>query len=266
MDGDRKMPESYAPYVFADSNPVVFSDPTGRFTLVEITSVQMHQGTLRQAFRQFATNEFKQQIRSQIESAVEDFIGQTLLSYIPGGSLVHEFVRLAGGDFSEAGRKFEKEVQDDSVRVGGVNLYFRPGVNEDTGQITFPGTPISDLQSGITRNPREMRGQRRPDYMISTDAMDVLKSGGGKSWVIGDLKLSASTMLNTYRGDDGQLKAIANNARNHSNTKVALWIVAGIRGAGKRVHTSDKGVIKAIRNLMQKRGLDSGYIPLILSF
>ena len=276
-EGDRRIPESLSPYAFANGNPLVFSDPSGSFTIVEMTTGIQMQGTIRQAVTSFAQNYGKDQARDMITDAVSDWLSKSFLSYVPGGAYLQSLINLAGtvpgNTAARAGGLFENDFligADQTTRPtemndGGIDMYLGPGINEK-GQPIDDGVTLSAFWGAGTANLSSDKGVRRPDFVISgVKPSETTESS--QAYIIGELKLSASALLNTYKKDDGQLRAILNYAASRVYPKVALFIVAGFKTPGTRAaKRTDQSIIASIRALLNKKSIKvDGVIPILIA-
>ena len=75
-------PESFHPYVFANSNPQIFSDPTGKFTLVGINMSLGIQNSL-QGIRSVSLHLLKNYIKDKIGQAITRALLKAVVHLLP---------------------------------------------------------------------------------------------------------------------------------------------------------------------------------------
>src|SRR5690606_28517050 len=104
---DFREPESLNRYLFANSNPYLFADPSGRFTLVSVNISINIQATLQtiaiQIAKDYLIDKARSVIGSMILSALKNFTA--LNSFNPWG-----FIGVTNP--AEAGRIWEQKVQN----------------------------------------------------------------------------------------------------------------------------------------------------------
>ncbi|NER00649.1 MAG: hypothetical protein F6K30_28805 [Cyanothece sp. SIO2G6] len=257
-------PESSNPYQFVYNNPIINSDPTGLFTIVELNSAQHGQDILQtiqiqtgKAAREYLIDSAKEVVNNAAISA--------LRSYIPfdpseiWGAVSHlsgkERVIAAGTEF---GRRSNRDInslfQADENFLDYIHLAVP--IDKTTGEPRGNGLHIRRWNQPEPYSP----GYPRPDFLIkSTTPQDMSK----RSLLVGDFKLSVKTMVDEYQQGGrkhNQWLAIVNHARNYGlRTTGFFTIYSGTSVENEHIRRGayQRGVVAVILSLVSKRGLRS---------
>ncbi|MEM6332223.1 MAG: putative Ig domain-containing protein [Planctomycetota bacterium] len=214
--------ERFNPFMFANQNPMVFSDPTGGKSLAEINITQAINNA-QLALKQQGIQAARREIVNTLREVAVDALADQLVGFIP----IPEFARFAANQDTarEAGNEFHDGLDRlfESVPFA-ENAYLEPVVSVN-------GEPKTDgLNAGSGDGGRGRRGgSRNPDVIFRTE-----KSGPftGKdeepSWLIGEFKLRVATVYNDYfrekprANKPEQWKAISNYSKKYSFAPIAL--------------------------------------------
>jgi RHS repeat-associated protein len=248
-DGSTKVPETLNPYVFARNNPLIYSDPSGEFSLLDIdltAAINFTLQTIRTAAINYARNKARSYIGGVLGQQISDFLG----AYLPDELNPDRLKHIKGGTaLEQLGRGFFCEL------FGNSYVHFEVGVQEKDGKPVDNGLDCSERN----RLPEIRPGVRRPDLIFGYD--DPISADGKprKMWIIGEVKIRRSTLYQ-YTRDPGQLDAILRYARNHTYVRTAVFITFT---GGKKKHADDARMF--IRNRAIKRGafaiiVSPGYI------
>jgi len=253
---DYREPESLNRYLFANANPYLFSDPSGRFTLISVNISLNIQATLRSIAVNIAKDYLIDKARSVMGSlvlgALKNFTA--LESFNPFG--------LAGvGTTAEAGRMWEQKIQNficsmvpDTFRE---IVWFEPAVSGGYASTNGYGCPGG---GGTFAGA----GSAKPDFILSKT--EPVKLGRPpktsiKAYLIGESKWRLKTFYNDYvlnrGGKRNQLRQIARFAadRVYARTAVFLALKDGTTAA-------EKAELSA---LLVREGVDEGAIPIMVS-
>jgi RHS repeat-associated protein len=224
-EGNPRTPESLHPYQFANNNPLVYIDPSGQFSVIEINLTSAIQGGLQVA-RTAAINEGKKYVRKKIGEFVADQFFNVLKGFLPidlnalGGLVKGAEHKYAGFRFSKFAEEFLCEELDlpDSI-------WFEPQVRR-SGRVVSNGLSCSDRGSHRTPiGPYPL--VPRPDFIIGREPpLDEVSGIHSRAYVIGELKLSGMGLYRSYvkpKTQEGQLSAVLNYARHHTIPCVAVF-------------------------------------------
>lgn len=241
------------PYVFANSNPQVFTDPTGEFTIMGI-SVGMNVQTAMKGAKLFVTQKLKQAALDTIQNiAARALINllQTLIPFDAGavGSLVKDLGRWDAGNF------FQETVEKIMCRVVDVPgwIWFEPSVNQE-GKATDDGFSCSDRKTVGDRTSKIERHISRPDIIFKEKPPT---STAGTAWLIGDVALSGNTFYKKYvqpGTQKEQFTAMVKYAERNSRIAVffSAWEVS-------------KKHLKEIESMALKQALSKGVLAFFIS-
>jgi fibro-slime domain-containing protein/RHS repeat-associated protein len=227
--------EAFNPYQFANGNPLVFSDPTGLFSMAELNASLEIQDSLRKVEAYFA-NQTKNYLIDKAKGVAGDLAMSVIKNLLPSqiGSITSGFDIAA----TEAGSRFESFIKKafcDIFDGAGLlnNMWFEsPIAARDFGS-RKAGQPLAN---GINCNPswtqedlaRESVSARSgfsfprgvaafPDYIYKAGPLVNTRRSNTKSLLIGDFKISVKTLDDEYiRGLNSgyqQWQAIYQHAR-----------------------------------------------------
>jgi RHS repeat-associated protein len=205
---------AFNPYQFAFNNPLVYSDPTGMFSIIEMNATINTQNVLN-SFRTYSVNAAKQKLTDTLYEALGNVALNAISNFVPGAGIPTILIQDAIG----AGNWFESTLRKTTCEVlkfGNDQLFFEPGVTSRGGNAITPGFNCSiyqkspsDITAAIEANKNLSIGKYRiPDFIVTSPGNtprrsknngNTLVSGGpDPSWLIGDIKLSLKTMDNDY--------------------------------------------------------------------
>jgi len=250
--GNFKVPETLQPYVFANNNAHIFTDPSGAFSLIEINISSLYQASL-QSFRGVGIAKARSKLLKMIGKAVRDELVNQLKNFFPVPDMLSSFNKAR--DFSDLLMDYfcrEFPAKD--------RLYLEVPVTPD-------GTPRGNgfnCNKGIDQD-RLMElvrlGIPRPDFIFGPKAPKSREGGINKTWLVGELKSTLATLYNDYKApEDPQFNAIVYYASKHTYSHVALFVCA-IPGRMKDGKPPSEDVIKSI---ILTKGVLKGAVPLVL--
>jgi RHS repeat-associated protein len=257
LEGVTASPESYHVYNFADSNPHVYTDPTGEMSLIEINISNAIQSGM-QVGRGIAVARMKQYARDTIVDTFTDVAVNSLLNLFPGAK---EFNALFTDGKFGAGIRFDNMMTDAICKSlpEGTKRHLHLGV-----PIRDDGTPTGDGVSCKERDSRLHngggRGVARPDFVLSPVSPTQTSRGGGgdKAYLVGDFKLSGNSLHSKYVASKQttQLKAIGHFARKRCYAPVAVFIT---------IKSGDEKRMDEVRTAMRSAGLKQGTLLYVFS-
>jgi RHS repeat-associated protein len=252
-EGSFRVPETINPYIFANDNPQVFSDPSGKFTLIEINISSLYQAAL-QSTRAVGVSKAKSKLFRMVGNAIKDQLVAQLKNFFPVPDMLSSFNKA---------EQFSDVLMDYFCREFPTTdkLYLEVPVTED-------GTPRGNgfnCNKGVDQDKlMELvrTGVPRPDFIIGPKAPRSRSGGYNKTWLVGELKSTLATLYNDYKAPEPrQFNAIVNYAAKHTYSRVALFICAvpGRLPNGKPPPSED-----IIKTMILQKGVDKGAIPLVL--
>ena len=212
---DIERPETFNEYTFALSNPWVYRDPTGAFTVTGLT-VGMSVNDLLGAIRTAAVQYIKDRAKDELGQAAGDFLVRFLSEYLPMNDSLFSRIKLTEKD----GRKFERlgskficraleELSPAALNSFWLEVGLKPGEpsSAKTGQAVDNGsTDCKNLQFGIAKPI----GIKSADFIFSPQEP---LARAVSTFIVGDFKISAKSAFDRQRR--GQAKAFFGHARNY---------------------------------------------------
>jgi hypothetical protein len=245
--GSFKAPQTLQPYNYANANPLVYSDPSGQFTVIEINIVSGKQAAL-QSFKAVATTKGRKKALKMLGNLVKDEALKRVKSIFPRADLLSSF--QAGDKVSTKLTEFICDNLDVPDSLFLEVPIFEDGTPHDDGFNCRKGIDSKTLGSWISQSIP------RADFVVGGTAPT-----DGKTWVVGEIKSSAKTLYDQYGGakQPAQFKAMMNYAANHVHSRTALIIAAirGPRGAGAPTD-------QLIQAEVVFKGLKFGALPVVV--
>lgn len=252
VDVIESEPESSNPYQFVYNNPLIYSDPTGMFSIGELKAAQKIQKTLENIYRKNVGNVSRWAI-DEAKGVATDIFTSTLNSLTP--AYFEDFWNL-DPNFTppnitvQQGFALEALVQKAICGVMSStfsqyrdNVWFEVGVdkngnprNNGTHRCNSNGEPYS-----IT-NRKKSNKYNHPDFIFKK-GQPYQQDRRPPAYLIGDFKRQVTTI----KEDRNQWKAIMNYARSvadvdpkkgpgHQYVPVALYITFFGRSKANRTH------------------------------
>ena len=247
-------PESSNPYQFVYNNPLIYSDPTGEFTLMELNAGYATEKALNSVqlqisnyARQYLIDKARGVATDIITGVAQNILGNLaqlnpllsravteVLSVKEKGKTGTEFEKLLKGQFKDFIGDYFPEYLN--------SVWFEP-------EITTSGVPKSNginlgQLSFDTGNP----SLPNPDFVIKTDggpaSTDFAKGKGDKSYLIGDFKISWQRARKDMKKP--QFSAMMNYAaysNRHQVVPIALYVTM-IGGNELELHKITKEAIQ----------------------
>lgn len=251
--GISETPETIHPYSFANNCALIYSDPDGKFTLIEL-SISSTESAGMQGLRAVSTHMVKKKLRKVFTNIIKDEIESAIRDLIPDFGV--------GNLATEAGNKFGRFIQDafcDFLHVPD-NLFFEVGLKRS-------GTPVD---SGLSCNdrrghppsfsPNYPKGSiKRPDLIIGSQPPRSDVGGFPKTWLVAEFKGTTGIVYRTYAQkhptNPGQLDACLNYAAKHTYSRTFLLVVGA----------KEKGVsMKQIKAIVGGKAALKGVLPLMV--
>jgi RHS repeat-associated protein len=282
-EGDFKMPESLNPYVFALNNPLVYNDPSGEFSLVELnvtTAIDFILESLGDAAASWA--------KTEIQATLQNVLTRMVLNQLPQFGIPMNITKILG--YYQEYRAFRQgnalqmvlwEALCYVLRNAGQDwskaLHHEVWVASSPGvslvHAIYPGDPLTPGKNCIGDNPQNLSALtvttqwRIPDLIVGQyPPLNPVTGGANTEMLDGEIKLKASTFFKCYfipGYNKPQMKAILQYARRHTEWHTSMFFV-GLEDqpnsfVDKKVETVDEAVslAKGVQN-----GVLSLYIPM----
>lgn len=248
-------PESLNRYAFANNNPYLYSDPSGRFTLVSVNISLNIQATLRS----IAVNILKDYFIDKATSVV----GSMLLGGLKNFTALASFNPWGSGNPAQAGKAWEREIQSFicSFVPSGIRdiVWFEPTISGSKASSNGYHCPGG---GGGFSAP----GSSRPDFMLSktqpVDLGDVSKGKGSiKAYLIGETKLSLKTYYDAYvKGKNRrQFNNIMEFAQHRVYARTAIFLALYNGGKNSAL------IQRELSLLLTREAVARGVVPVMVS-
>ena len=255
---DIRRPETLHRYIFANSNPQLFADPTGRFNLIEINVTSAIDSTLN-TIKSYVGQKAKEEVRKFVGQVFADALGNLAQGFFPANILSKVTGAFKDGDAAPSvGNLFGQLAA--SVICGVIDIpngfWVVPELTT-SGDVVRNGLNCGSLGSDVGLTAE---GNTRPDFIFTKSGRPPKNADGShnSAWVIGDFKLSGNTLVKSYI-DPGnqrdQWDSIVHYSVNHAmraSLFISVWPVKQ-ENAGK------------ISDLLVDTGIKEGAVVLLLS-
>lgn len=228
-EADLFAPESLHPYVFANGNPLMFSDPTGLFGFsVAEVNVTISMDSMLNAIKTQALNHLRQRVIEKIGEALTEFLFERLLTAV--GIDLGDTFSVAGISPSALGSLFERAVGDALCgwMPKGSGLYFEAGVRASDGRPVSDGFGCEGPSGGIARK----KGVRYPDFLLRPAGFRPTNMAR-KTLITGEVKLGVGSFYRAWFSpgrQKNQWRAIHRHARSYGYLPHAVILVALRKG------------------------------------
>jgi RHS repeat-associated protein len=270
-EGAFSEPESLNPYAYAYNNGLIYTDPTGEFTMIEISLTTALQFTL-QTIRTVGVNEAKRYAIDKITELFARAVIEQMGAFIPGFDF-SKFQQYFSANPVGVGRAFDRAVRFAFCEIigrGKLGNKIHYGVRVvDRGPRL--GDPISAGRNCNKEN-KSVLGQTRgasysvPDFIFGPAPLVPPggKSGMQKTAFIAEVKSHASTMYGEYISPgrkSEQLDAILAYSGKHTETHIAMFVIAQ---NDLRTGVKEKAQFYLMRRQIGGRALSKGVISVLV--
>lgn len=221
--------------------PQVYTDPTGGFSVAEISITGAVQN-ITNNWQTIAVTAARRYLTGKVREAVTDALLQGFTKVLPKGKLT---AAVFGGsvDVMEQGKIFGAKVRE--LFCGALGdpewIAFAPGIRTD-GTPAHNGFTCGDPRIGDKDydGPSIEKDVKRPDavlgpYRVTQQVGPGRQPNGQKNWIVAEMKRSAASLVTQYVGASakgrGQLDAIAGYTEKYTVTGEVAAFVTLLRGA-----------------------------------
>jgi hypothetical protein len=258
--------EAFNPYQFAYGNPLVFSDPSGLFSITEANAAQAIDDIL-EAGRAQITSQIKDELINQAKGIAGDIVKQLIKNIVP-----FNFDPFYNKDTGTHGNIFDNLFRHTVCDVIGSNysaftdkLWLEPGIS-NSGDPVSNGFgcgpkpeyyPSQNLKNNTIVDPP---GTKHPDFIFrNVSPLDISKNPQG--FLIGDLKYSVNSIKPST---DSQLSAILAYAKAKGVGKGTIGQQIKAKGGHQflpiAIYVTIEAVDKKKEKQIQERGLQYGVV------
>jgi hypothetical protein len=195
VDVQQQGVEAFNPYQFAFNNPLVYSDPTGLFTIVEINGTLSAQDAL-EALKTYSGQQAKEYVKQKLGDAFGNVVLKAFESFLPGINQLSNILS-PNFDFEDAikdsvCRNFEGFPLKDNLFI---EVKINDGIPQDNGfncsryNSTTSGTPLRVSLLGSA-----------PDFLFRNSLPQSYKSKDSGAYLVGDIKFYLGAARNAIYG------------------------------------------------------------------
>jgi RHS repeat-associated protein len=248
VDVQQQSVEAFNPYQFAYNNPLVYSDPTGLFSITEINATLSAQDILT-GLRTYSGQRAKDYALQKLGDSLGSVVVNILDNFLPGSSIgsgLLQSIRKGNNNVSDL---LESLLQDAICGVlsgfpFGENLRLVPKINVD-GQLVSPGLGCSeryDDKKLKQLNLSKLAGSR-PDFLFIQGQIKSIPKNNN-SYLVGDIKLTQTAAVRDILKEDNQWKAMANYASKYQTFPFVAYIsFIGNLASEKKVSDADRAEV-----------------------
>jgi RHS repeat-associated protein len=263
-------PERLNAYVFANSNPELYGDPTGwQFDLISLNVSLSIEGDLEGtegALSQYTIDYMKSKVKGimgELASKAFDLVMEQLTEEVeqtiaPGGGITR---------FFKAGRIFERYAQDALCGAGGPfgnilkQIWLEAKVSPQNGKPLSNGFNCSQLPNFRAGLINVLKGPiaPRPDFLFKQwPPLD--QTSGHKGYLIGDIKLSLKAIYQKIVSNSTQWRAITQFAKYQNQQEYAPIVAFAALFGGSGGHDQDYWTKK-----LEQKAIQAGVIMFVLA-
>lgn len=212
-------PESTNPYQFVYNNPLIYSDPTGMFTITELNgTINMHSTLLRVHAKEFAVDFVKEKVGEVTGNLLNGVINRLLPTTTMGEHFNSIVDTVKGGD------KFEKYI---TGQVCGLfhnvlgsyadRLWIEPSIHPETGVPN--GNGISCGQRISTKGKGKLDWPKgrgvKPDFLIKNGEPKDYSPKNKDAYLIGDIKITLERAIEYVDSNHKQWQGMYKHANKY---------------------------------------------------
>jgi RHS repeat-associated protein len=266
VDVQQQGVEAFNPYQFAFNNPLVFSDPTGLFTMIELNETFTVQNIL-EGIKATSVEQFKSYAKDKIGEALGNaFTGfiKKIIPFSDQASFVGKF---------QNGTKFENYINGQICGILNAlgdpfidNLWIEPSINSQDGKPTADGINCK----GLFANSKNIFGKgSHPDFIYKEGRPMASDNKQNKAILVGDIKTTMSKVfkeIGVGSNPTNQWVAMRKYAPVYTYGKIVLYVTFKRNEKGSTALSNnqflatqlakaykasvDKGVVLMITNLL----------------
>jgi RHS repeat-associated protein len=262
-------PESSNPYQFVYNNPHIYLDPSGEFTISEISAGNKIQNILQTYANNFARDFVKEQTGQLVGNVLNGIVNRLL----PATAMGEHFNSIV--DAVKTGPKFEKYLSGQVCgllhSLGGAYsnyLWIEPSVNSETGQPNGNGLNCGENIRFKGKAPIDIatKGRRsRPDFIIHKKSpKENTKPLNPDAFLIGDVKITVEKAVDDYiLKSHPQWQAMYKHAGKYQITKTATFIT--FKTFFGKTEYPNKAALETRIQQAKINGLKNGVVLFIVS-
>jgi RHS repeat-associated protein len=259
VDVQEQSIEAFNPYQFAFNNPLIYSDPTGLFTITELGAAQNIQDILRGSVQRYVGAQAKDYITQKIGDAFGNVVLSALNNFLPGSSVVQNITNKIS-DFEEGLKGiicpyFDGLPLKDNLFL---EVIINGGVPKDNG------LNCSNYKNPLDKNQKKIREQSgsKPDFLFRNSLPLSYKSKDSGAYLIGDVKSYLGAVRKDILENDNQWQNMTEYAKRYQLLPFVSYIALSNSNILNPFDTkgNPRGLSKSDRARLAKIALDKGVV------
>jgi RHS repeat-associated protein len=263
VDVQQQEIEAFNPYQFAYNNPLIYSDPTGLFSISEFGAAQSIQNTLTSIAQRSVGSYAKDYVIQKLGDALGNVVLSGLNAFLPGSTQLKNI--LNGVSEFEDGLKGIICPYFDGLPLKD-NLFLEVKING--GVPKNNGFNCSNYKDPLNKKQQKLRQQpgSEPDFIFRNTPPLSYRAGDAGAYLIGDVKFYLGKARDDIFSNDNQWKNMVEYAKKYQQLPFVSYLALfnsnifnpAQKGLSKsdRVRLSEialsKGIILVLVNLIDK--------------
>jgi RHS repeat-associated protein len=268
VDVQQQGVEAFNPYQFAYNNPLIYSDPSGLFTMIELNETITVQNVLN-GIKATSVEQFKSYAKDKIGEALGNAFSGFIKKILPFAD--SGFMDKLDGTKGKGGTPFEKYLNGQICGTfnafGGEfvnNLWIEPSVNSQDGSPTADGINCIGL---FNRQINILGKGSRPDFIYKEGTPTAKDNKTNKAYVIGDIKVNMSKALKEIGvggNPTNQWIAMRKYAKDYVYGHIVMYTTLKRNEKGS-IELNDNKVLAAKLAQAYKASVDKGVVLIIVN-
>jgi RHS repeat-associated protein len=228
VEGVVQQPETFHPYTWNANNPHVYRDPSGMFSLTEISVANGIQNVLVTTARSALINYFRDYAKDKAMGVAGKILMGFVESALPWDTDVFDDLAGAiGGD----GNFFEKLVLQNVCDYLPEDMrdlvYAFPRIDSSSGKPVTNGISCHDIDMGLGDPGGDDASIDLVLSKLQLTGSESVAAGDGKAYLPIEIKVSSKAFKDKFKGktgSQGQLGSILNITKNYVYPRTALLV------------------------------------------
>lgn len=256
-------PESFNPYQFVYNNPYIYSDPTGQFTITELSAAQKIQDSLEASVSRYVGTQAKDYILQRLGDSFGNVVLSTFNAFLPG-STVYKDIMSGVSDF-EKGLKgivcqyFEGLPLKDNLFL---DVKIHNGVPQNNG-LNCSNYNQPPANPKIANKLKSLPGSE-PDFLFRNTLPLSYKPKDSGAYLIGDVKFYLGQVREEIP-DDNQWKNMVEYAKKYQILPFVSYLALSNSNVLNPVGKENQGLSKSERKKLAGIALSAGVILVLVN-
>lgn len=259
VDMQQQGVEAFNPYQFAYNNPLVFSDPSGMFSITELNAAQSINDQLQSQALRYVSTQAQDYVKQRLGDAFGKVVLNAFNAFFPGATLFNTVL---------------KQVDDFGNAITGVICSYFEGlplkdnlfieVRIDGGVPQNNGLNCSKFTAQSTINPKFVNKKSlpgsQPDFLFRNSSPMSYKPKDSGAYLIGDFKLYLGAARKDILAGDKQWENMAEYAKKYQILPFVSYLALFNSNPFRQSNPEDMGLSKSDEARLAKAAFDKGVI------